>query len=179
MKFDIRNPFGKPIWYLACPMTGYDKQQAIQLSLQAKKIFNDYGMEVWSPVLEEGIKGKGVIKNDKEALDWKWPMDKKALNQCWGFINMRADEKSFGCEDEYGRHRYCEWQPVIRVSPRHIEGYVSIANYETDFIAGNLKEAAIYAANIWGIWPKRVLWKIQIFLHFPKWFLRQMSRMLQ
>jgi len=176
---DWKNPFGRAIWYLGCPMTGYDKQYAIKVSLEAKEIFNKHGFDVWSPVLEEGIKGKGKIRNAQEDLDWKWPMDKNALNHCWGFVNLRADEKSFGCEDEYGRHRYSEWQPVIRISPRHAAGYISIANYQTDLLLGELDEAVKEASFLYGTWPKRVLWKLKILSHFPKWFFRQLRRLFQ
>ncbi len=178
-RFEWLNPFGRCIWYLGCPMTGYDKQYSIKLTLKAKKIANKFGMDVWSPVIEEKISGKGKIKNVKQDLDWKWPMDKNALNQCWGFINLRADAKSFGCEDEYGRHRYSEWQPVIRVSPKHAAGYISIANYQTDLIYGTLDEAFAAAYTKWGTWPKRFIWKIKILAHLPKWFLRQIRRLFQ
>lgn len=176
----LLNPFGKSIWYLGIPMTGYDKQQALEISKEAKRVFNKHGMEVWSPVMAEGIKGKGVIENPKETLDWKWPMDKEALNQCWGFINLRADEKSFGCEDEYGRHRYSEWQTVIRVSLRHSQGYKSIANYQTDLIVGDIEEAAIEAEKRWGTWPKRIIWKLQLLNRsYIGWHIRQIKRLFQ
>jgi hypothetical protein len=131
-------------------------------------------------VLAEKISGKGHLENNKIDLEWKWPMDKNALNNCYVFVNLRADEKSFGCEDEYGRHRYSEWQPVVRVSPKHAGGYVSIANYQTDIIVPTIEQAAIVIKQRWGTWEKRFYWKMGIFFNSGfKWLWRQLRRLFQ
>src|SRR4051812_32772833 len=91
--------------YVGCPMTGFDKEHMVELAKHACYVLETHGLKPWSPVLAEKITGKGHLENNKVDLEWKWPMDKNALNDCFVFINLRADEKSFGCEDEYGRHR--------------------------------------------------------------------------
>lgn len=169
------------IAYLGIPMTGYDRKKMIQLSKRASKSLKAKGIETWSPVLQEKVLNKkGRLTNKDNSLDWKWPMDKDALNRCFVFINLRADEKSFGCEDEYGRHRYSEWQPCIRISPRHSRGYKSIANYQTDLIVANINEAAVVISQRWGTRTQRVLWKLGIWFHSgPKWLVRQLRRLFQ
>lgn len=166
--------------YVACPMTGYDKQEMIRQSKMACSILRRYGLVPWSPVLEEKIDGKGLLENSKQTLDWKWEeLDKSALNRCFVFLNIRFDEKSFGCEKEGGRHRFSEWQPTVMVSPKHFAGYYSIANYEDDLIVGSIEEAARQIQGRWGTWRKRFVWKLKIFRHAPKWGIRQLIRLTQ
>jgi len=167
-----------PLVYLAQPMTGYSKTEAVKLARYAVLEFGRVGISCFSPVLEEGVKGEpGVIVS--EGLDWKWAMDKDAMNRCFVLVNIRADAKSFGCEDEYGRHRYSEWQPSIRVSPRHADGYFSIANYQSDSVVGTIPEAAALVQERWGSRTKRIIWKLKIWAHLPYWVLRQLKRLGQ
>lgn len=166
--------------YLGIPMTGFDKEQMRQISARACELARNYGLEPWSPVEHENIDGQGSLGNSKHDLDWKWPMDKEALNKCFVFVNLRADEKSFGCEDEYGRHRYSEWQPSFRISPRHGAGYISIANYQSDGVFGDEHLCFAYIAGKFGTRRQRIMWKIKLWLRSgPKWVLRQLRRLTQ
>lgn len=165
--------------YLAQPMTGFDKQEMIQLAKQARFIARQYGLEPWSPVLEEGVSGKGKLEADHTLVE-KWDMDKKALNNSFCFVNLRADEKSFGCEDEYGRHRYSEMQPSFRISPKHAAGYYSIANLQSDGVFGDMHTCFKHIADNYGSLHQRQWFKLRIwFKHGPAWVLRQVKRMAQ
>lgn len=165
--------------YLGIPMTGYDKQEMIQLSKMACFIARQYGLIPWSPVLEEHVMGRGKLKSDA-TLTAKWIMDKKALNSSFCFVNLRADEKSFGCEDEYGRHRYSEWQPSFRISPRHAQGYMSIANFQSDGVFGDMHTCFQYIGNNFGRLHQRQLFKIRIWSKSAlPWIGRQLWRLFQ
>lgn len=166
--------------YIGIPMTGYDKQEMIKLSKRACYIAESYGLEAWAPVLNENISGNGKLENNDNELDWKWPLDKNALNDCFVFVNLRADEKSFGCEDEYGRHRYSEWQPSFKISPKHAAGYISIANYQTDGLFGDMDVCFKYISENFGQHHQRVLFKLKIwFKSGPYWVYRQLRRLFQ
>jgi hypothetical protein len=105
--------------YLAIPMTGYDKQEMIQISKQAIFLAKQYGLDAWSPVVYEGVCGRGKLEADT-TLTEKWAMDKVALRyKCFVFLNLQADNKSFGCERELGLMRYSYWRPVVSISQRH------------------------------------------------------------
>lgn len=165
--------------YLAQPMSGYDKEEMIQLAKLACFIARQYGLKPWSPVLHEGIRGKGDLKVDG-SLSWKWPMDKKALNGCFCFVNLRADEKSFGCEDEYGRQRYSEWQASFRISPKHAAGYKSIANYQSDGVFGDMHTCFKHISDTLGTLPQRQMFKLKIWATSGiPWLVRQIMRLTQ
>lgn len=166
--------------YLGIPMTGYDQHQMVEVSKAALEICKKYGLVGWSPVLHEHVPDKKIKLKADHSLDWKWPMDKDALNNCFAFANLRADEKSFGCEDEYGRHRYSEWQPCVRVSPKHSKGYWSIANYQTDYLAPDWEDGARALSEKFGKRSQRIQWKLGIWKRsYLKWHWRQISRLFQ
>lgn len=158
--------------YLAQPMTGYDKEEMVQKMKQAKFIFEQHGLKVWSPVLEEGVAGKGPLKATTNSLDVVWPMDKQALRyKCFVFVNLQADDKSFGCEREYGLMRDCYWRPCVMVSKKHAQGYKSIANYEDDGIKGEYHSTAQFVAENWGTFQKRRMWQLRMYgKSLLKWF---------
>lgn len=165
--------------YLAQPMTGFDKAEMVQLAKQAAFIAEQYGLKPWSPVLMEGVAGRGKLKADG-TLPEKWDMDKNALNDNFVFVNLRADEKSFGCENEFGRHRYSEFQPSFLISPKHAHGYVSIANHQADGIFGDMHSCFKYISENYGHLHQRQLFKLKIWLHSgPSWTFRQLRRLFQ
>lgn len=150
--------------YLAQPMSGYPKEEMLQIVKQAKFVFEQYGLKVWSPVLQEGVKGRGPLKTPAEELNWIWPMDKNALRyKCFVFANLEADKKSFGVEREFGLMRDCYWRPCVTVSVKHAAGYKSIANYEDDSIVGDLHSAAREIQAQWGTFEKRRLWQLKMY----------------
>lgn len=167
--------------YLAQPMTGYSKNEAIELAEKAVNLCLKYGLSPWSPVLEEKImRGNGVIDNTKVDLDWKWEqLDKQALNDCFALVNLLADAKSFGCEQEFGRHRYSEWQPSFLVSPKHGAGYVSISNYQADGIFGEMEACFAHVAENFGKQEQRRAFKYRVWKRFPYWLYRQLRRLAQ
>jgi hypothetical protein len=165
--------------YGAQPMTGYDKQEMIQLAKQAVFIADQYGLKLWSPVLEEGVSGKGKLKAD-HTLDEKWDMDKEALNNSFCFVNLRADEKSFGCENEFGRHRYSEMQPSFLISPKHMSGYYSISTLQADGIFGDMHTCFRHIAANYGTLTQRQRFKVRIWARSgPGWAYRQLRRLFQ
>lgn len=166
--------------YIGIPMTGYDKDQMKRISKHACELAKSYGLNPWSPVEHERIEGQGMLTNSKLDLDWKWNLDKSALNNCFCTVFLRADEKSFGCEDEYGRHRYSEWQPSFRISTKHATGYMSIANYQADGLFGDLDTCFQYIINNFGTINQRRIWKIKLWLKSgPYWLWRQLRRLNQ
>lgn len=149
--------------YLAIPMTGYDKQEMIQISKQAIFLAKQYGLEAWSPVVYEGVSGRGKLEAD-QTLTEKWAMDKYSLRyKCFVFLNLRADDKSFGCEREYGLMRDCYWRPCISISTKHSGNLVSIAQMEDDAIVAELHSAFREIRDKWGTWPKRRMWQIRMY----------------
>jgi hypothetical protein len=134
--------------YLAIPMTGYDKQEMIQISKQAIFLAKQYGLDAWSPVVYEGVCGRGKLEADT-TLTEKWAMDKVALRyKCFVFLNLQADNKSFGCERELGL----------------------IAQMEDDVIVGDLHTAFRTIRDKWGTWPKRRMWQIKMVARsLPRW----------
>ena len=168
--------------YLAQAMTGQDRHEQVTLAKLAVEICEAQGLRPLSPVLEEKIKDEaGPLENTGEELDGKWRgIDKPALkHKCFVLCVLNADLKSFGCEREYMLMRGAYWQPAVIVSPRHANGYISIANFEDDYIAGSITEAAAYINQRWGTWPKRFIWKVKVLCKMPKWLLLQLSRLFQ
>lgn len=154
----------KCLVYLAIPMTGYDKRDMVKLSRHALKVLKKHGLEGWSPVIKERVKSEhGVLTNTGNRLLPKWRMDKGALRKCDVFLNLRGDEKSFGCEREFMLMRGSYFKPAVVVSPRHANGYFSIANYEDDALVGTIEEAALLIADRWGTFPKRFFWRLNIY----------------
>jgi hypothetical protein len=150
--------------YLAQPMSGYDKEDMVQVVKMAKFVFEQYGLQVWSPVIQEGVSGRGPLDTPSSDLDWIWPMDKSALRwKCFVFVNLEADKKSFGCENEYGIMRYCYWRPSLLVSVKHAAGYKSIASYEADALLGELHSAARHIRDNWGTFWQRRLWQARMY----------------
>lgn len=152
--------------YLAQSMTGYEKHEQVQLAMLARGVFNEFGLDVVSPVLEEGIKDEvGVLDNTLVDLNWKWKdIDKPALKyKCFVICVLNADNKSFGCEREYMLMRGCYWKPVVIVSPKHAGGYSSIANLEDDYIAGTVEEAAAFISGHYGKFWDRRLWQFRMY----------------
>lgn len=156
--------------YLAIPMTGYDKQEMIQISKQAIFLAKQYGLDAWSPVVYEGVSGRGKLEADT-TLTEKWAMDKVALRyKCFVFLNLQADNKSFGCERELGLMRYSYWRPVVSISQRHSGDLISIAQMEDDVIVNDLHTAFRTIRDKWGTWPKRRMWQIKMVARsLPRW----------
>lgn len=149
--------------YLATAMSGRDKRELVDEAKQDVKIFLKYGIKAFSPVLEEKVPyKKGKLNSRKKSLIPKWSDDKKAMRNSFALVDRTADMKSEGVQHEVGFMRYCLWRPVIRVSPKHDNGYFSIASLEDDLIVGNVEEAAELLRHKWGTWYKRAYWQWKV-----------------
>ena len=149
--------------YLACAMTGRDKQQLIDEAKEDVKTLEKYHIKAYSPVLEEKVPyTKGKLRSRRKSLIVKWEEDKEAMRNSFAIIDRTADMKSEGVQHEIGFMRYCLWRPVIRISPRHDKGYFSIANLEDDLIVGTVEEAAELLRHKWGKIYKRLKWQLKV-----------------
>jgi hypothetical protein len=84
------------------------------------------------------------------------------MRSSFALVDRTADMKSEGVAHEIGFMRYTLWRPVIRISPRHDNGYFSIASLEDDLIVGDVAEAAELIKHKWGTPYKRFRWQIKI-----------------
>lgn len=146
--------------YLATKMTGVDKAKLVREARKNRQIFANYGIDVYSPVLEEGVvEEKGLLTSNRKSLRRNWRVDKAAMRNCFAIVDTTADLKSEGVQHETGFFRYCLWRPVVRISQN---GYFSIANLEDDFVVGSIDEAAALLKCHFNTFPARVLWQWKI-----------------
>lgn len=155
--------FKKPMVYLACSMTGRDQIEMIKEAKHNSKVFEDAGFRVFHPVLEEGLKRSHTkLTASRDTLPPKWRLDKWAIRHSIALIDTSADFKSEGREHEVGLMRYCYWRPVVRISPRHAQGFFSIACLEDDIIVGTPEEAVLTVKKMFGTRSKRVWWRLKM-----------------
>jgi hypothetical protein len=144
-------------------MTGQDQVKLIKDAEHITKLFTDAGFRVFHPVLEEGLKHKHEkLTASAATLPPKWRLDKEAIRHSFCLVDASADLKSEGREHEVGLMRYCYWRPVIRISPRHAQGFYSIACLEDDIIVGSSEEAVLTIKKLFGTRSKRVWWRLKM-----------------
>lgn len=161
--------------YIAQKMTGLNCNELLKKARHIKRAFNKEGLDVWSPVLVEGIPNKPIKLTvlSKEDLLSKWEIDKKAgLAQCHVLYDADGDKYSEGVAIERGHVRWYLWRPVIRrKNPGHS---YSISNIEEDKIVYTHKQAAQYIAKHWGSRWKWIMWKLShIIWGLPKMIIKQ------
>jgi hypothetical protein len=149
--------------YCSCAMTGRSRKRMVEDAKRIVSTFARYGIKLTHPVLAEKVKaGKGKLRSSKITLPQKWALDKYFIRKAWFIVDQSADMKSEGREHENGLMRYCYWRPVIRISPRHAEGYYSIGSIEDDLIVGTEEEAAALIKSKWGTWYRRLKWRLEL-----------------
>lgn len=163
--------------YIAQKMTGLKCNEILKKAKRVKKAFQEQGLEVWSPVLEEKVPNKPIKLTaiNKEDLFTKWEIDKKVgLAQCHIIYDADGDKYSEGVSIERGHMRWYLWRPVVRrKNPGHS---YSISNIEEDKIVFTHKQAAAYIKQTWGSRYKWVSWKIpHILFGVPKLLFKQIA----
>lgn len=163
--------------YLACAMTNRFCDEILADSKKAKEEFSKYGIDVWSPAIEEGIPDKHVklTSISKEDLMAKWEIDKKeGLQSCHVMYISSGDTGSRGVGQERGYARWYLWRPVVR--KHEGEHYFSITDIEEDGSVTSHRLAAAYVNKNWNSRSKWVMWKLHhIFFGIPKFIWIQVS----
>jgi len=163
--------------YLAQKMTGLSCRQIRRKAKKATKTLESLGIEVWSPVIEEGVpnSNRKLDVLSKEDLLTKWMIDKKeGMQGCHVILDLDGDLHSEGVSIERGYMRWYAWRPTIRVkAPGHV---YSISDIEDDFIAANVKQAGIFIRRRWGTRKKWIVWKLNhIIFGIPKMLWHQIK----
>lgn len=149
--------------YVACSMTGQDQAKLLKEAHHITDMLTAAGFKVFHPVLEEGLKKTHEkLTASAATLPPKWQLDKEAIRHSFCLIDAAADLKSEGREHEVGLMRYCYWRPVIRISPRHAQGFYSIACLEDDIIVGTPEEAVHTIKVLFGTRSKRIWWRFKM-----------------
>lgn len=156
--------------YLAQAMTNKFCDEMIDEARGAITEFAKYGIEVWSPVIEEGVPyvHEKLTSINKEDLMVKWDVDKKeGLRTCHIMYIASGDSGSRGVGQERGHVRWYLWRPVVR---KH-EGpeYFSITDIEEDGALSTHRLAAAYVNKNWNSRSKWIAFKLHhILFGIPK-----------
>lgn len=160
--------------YGACKMSGRDRPEMIARAKLAIAIFAQYGLELISPVIEEGVKNEEgpLEQTSDEQLKKFWHRDKEIIAYETNVVLLdEAFRKSIGMERELGFNRYGLWKPTVTLLP---DSAYSVASIEDDYVVKDLHEAAALIRDNWGTWPKRVVWRLKMLNRtLPKWIYRQ------
>jgi len=149
--------------YVACQMTGRDKFEQVQRAKFVAQVLEDYHIKVISPVLKEKVPetpGK-LVNKDEQKVRGFWADDKYIIRRVAHVVLFdRAEDKSFGMEQEMVLNRGVLWKPsVLLLSP----GYgCSVAKYEVDGIQYSVHAAAAYIRQRWGSRAQRWTWRLKM-----------------
>jgi len=156
--------------YLAQAMSYRYCDEILAEAREVVKEFSAYGIEMWSPAIEEGVPDKHVKLTpiDKEDLMAKWEIDKKeGMQNCHFLYDASGDMRSEGVGIERGYTRWWMWRPVVR--RKDAPHYFSISTIEEDGILYTHKQAAAYVNKNWNNRKKWVFWKLPHILYgIPK-----------
>jgi len=166
--------------YVATRMTNRSRGEMIKRAKLVSRIFAKAGVEAISPVLREKVRNKrGVLKNTSKLLLYKkWTGDKDILAwECHGMAWDGANDKSIGCEREYGLARFLWWKPIATIVPE--PQTLTVAKFEDDLISGDVEAVAHYFATVHGNLYKRWKWRLLILNRsFPKFLFGQLWQWL-
>ncbi len=156
-------------------MTGCSKDELVARANRVCEIFREFGLNPISPVIEENVADKPVklINADKVQLAQYWKRDKEIIiSEAHVMFWDHAEQKSFGCEREYGLNRFCLWKPTVIYVPKGTP--TSVSEWEDDKVVNSVHEAAKYIAETWGTQEKRVQWRLAMLKRtLPKWLYHQ------
>lgn len=161
--------------YGAVKMSGENKAELVKRAKRVYEIFTEEKINFISPVIEEQVEDKDVklINNDKERLRGFWTRDKEILiKEAHVMFWDHAEQKSFGCEREYGFMRFCLWKPVVIYIPPGTP--LSVAEFEDDVVVNSVHEAAKIIVERWGTAEKRRAWRMEMLKRtWKNWLIRQ------
>ncbi len=161
--------------YGAVKMSGENKAELVKRAKRVYEIFTEEKINFISPVFEEGIKEEEVklINSDKKDLAYRWNEDKKVLShKAHVMFWDHAEQKSFGCEREYGFMRFCLWKPVVIYVPPNTP--LSVAEFEDDVVVNSVHVAAKIIVERWGTQEKRNKWRMEMLKRtWKNWLIRQ------
>lgn len=167
----------KPQVYLAQKMTGKSQRQLVEDALEAMRVFNQYGLRVWSPVIKEGVPlDDGPLPpSEVDRLHSLWTMDKEeGLGTSHVLYDMDGLLMSQGVSIERGYQRWYQWRPVIRRMP--VDSPYSISHIEEDFIVHSHDQAALYITKRWPTRFSWIAWKLaHLLFGLPKHAWRQIK----
>lgn len=160
--------------YVACKMTGRDKVDMVRRASYVCILLKKYGLTPIHPVIEEHIvPTQGPLVNrDQDKLRGFWKRDKWLIrNKAHVVLIDGANQKSFGVEREYGLNRWCLWKPTVLLIP---DPAMSVADFEDDYIAVSLSDAAEFIRENFGTRRKRWKWRVKMLMRsLPGWISSQ------
>jgi hypothetical protein len=150
--------------YTAQKMTGRDQAEMVEMAKKAKRVFNNFGIRVYDPVLEEHVQAvnKPLMDKPLSLLRDYWKRDKQMIRNANVIVDLTPEAKSEGVAHEIGYARYALWKPIVRVYQENSKPASLIAIFEDDLIVHSLEEAAVQIHKYWGTWLKRVVWRIAL-----------------
>lgn len=148
--------------YLCQAMTGIRQNVIYQRNAYCTRVLEKYGIEVWSPVTEEGVSpsNKKLDQPSQEQLRKFWRRDKFLIKHCHVLLDITGPSRSQGSLHEIGLARYFIFQPVVRVMK--LSG-PSVVIEEEDLIAPTVEKAAQLITQEFGTPWKRLKWKFKLF----------------
>jgi len=152
--------------YLAQAMTGLSGNEIWKRLETARQIFLENGIEILSPVIEEGIKPQiKKVSASREDLINFWKRDKELIRKANVIVDLTPEKKSEGVAHEIGYARYFLWKPIVRVydicsAPSSSS---SVAYFEDDLLITGLPYAALWIKEKWGSRYKRFIWRIKLY----------------
>jgi len=147
--------------YTCAKMTGRDREEMVTMAKKNKKIFENAGITVLDPILEEHIKSiSGPLQDvPLSALKDYWKRDKQMIREAHVIVDTTPELKSEGSAHEIGYARYGLWKPVVRLYNKEKPSSM-IVYFEDDLIVHSPEEAAIQIIKYWGTWRKRFWWRL-------------------
>jgi len=156
-------------------MTGRDKSEMVHRAEHIKKIFSEFGIELISPVLEEGVKADHVklINVNVDKIKTFWDRDKYIIRRISHAVLFdHAEMASLGMTREYSLNRGTLWKPTVILIPPGTP--ISVAALEDDSVTFSVHSAAQIMAEKWGSRWKRWTWRAAMINRtLPNWFLGQ------
>lgn len=163
--------------YNARSMTGRVKKDIVKEAKADRRLMELAGITVLCPVEKEKVPNtKNVLYGSKKAMMSYWPQDKAMIEAAHVLFDLTPERKSEGVAHEIGYARYFLYKPVVRV---YREGKLpvpsSVAYFEDDYITDSLEDAIQYVVREHGTLPKRLKWRLKLYVRcFPKmvrtWF---------
>jgi hypothetical protein len=165
--------------YLAQKMSSRYCDEMVKEARKIRKIFKKEGVEIISPVLDEGIPNKHVKLDyvTKAKLLKEWQLDKHARirNKAHVVYNANGHMASNGVTIERGWARWYLWRPVVTYIPEN-KYFYSITDIEEDSVQHNHRTAARFIRMKWGTRSKWISFKLpHLFFGIPKFIYRQVK----
>lgn len=148
--------------YVAQQMTNIPQNVIYQRNAYCTRVLEKYGIEVWSPVTEEGVSPskKKLDQPSQEQLHKFWKRDKFLIKHSHILVDVTGPSLSQGVLHEIGLSRYFYFKPTIRVMK--LRG-PSVVIEEEDIVASTVEKAAKLIIQEFGTPWKRLKWKFKLF----------------